>query len=117
MKQLGLADEDNRMAYSDSFAFTDVYQRMLTSIAEEKENSRFQIICSGYHEEYKGENHCAFNIAMALIEAKQFLSKNVSTDPNKWLWRNLHVNDYENLPWSKTLLRPFLHRTVGVSGN
>ena len=54
---------------------------------------------------------------MALIESKQFLSKNVSVDPNKWLWRNLHVNDYENLPWSKTSLRPFLHRTVGVPGN
>ena len=33
------------MAYTDTFAFTDVYQRMLTSVDEQKENSRFQIIC------------------------------------------------------------------------
>ncbi len=67
---------------------------MLKSVEEEKEKSRFQVICVGYHESYHGTNHCAFNIAMALIESKQFLSENVSTDPNKWLWRNLHVNDY-----------------------
>ena len=54
---------------------------------------------------------------MALIEAKEFLSENVSSNPQNWIWRNLHVNDYPNMPWSKTHVKFFFHRSVPVPGN
>lgn len=54
---------------------------------------------------------------MALIEAKDFLSVNVSPNPQNWIWRNLHVNDYKNMPWSRTALKFLFHRSVPVPGN
>ena len=54
---------------------------------------------------------------MALIETKDFLSANVSTSPSKWLWGDLHVNDYVNMPWSRTPLKPFFHKAVATAGN
>ena len=54
---------------------------------------------------------------MAFIEAKEFLSEHVSADPQTWLWGNLHVNDYMNVPWSMTPLKFFFHRSVGLPGN
>jgi len=54
---------------------------------------------------------------MALIEAKHFLEVNVSKDSAMWKWGDLHVNDYQNMPWSKTPLKFFFHRSVPVPGN
>lgn len=55
---------------------------------------------------------------MALVETKEFLSTEVSPDSSKWRWGYLHVNDYANVPWSKTPLKFFFHRSVaGVPGN
>ena len=45
------------------------------------------------------------------------MSTHVSANPQKWVWGNLHVNDYVNVPWSKTPLKFLFHRTVGVAGN
>ena len=54
---------------------------------------------------------------MALLQAKDFLSTNVSANPQNWIWRNLHVNEYKNLPWSSTSLKFLFHKTVPVPGN
>ena len=54
---------------------------------------------------------------MALIETKEFLSTNVSTNSDNWIWRNLHVRDYVNLPWSRTPLKFLFHRTTPAPGN
>ena len=67
VKQVGRVNEDQRMELLENYHFTDVFQRMLTSINEEKENSRFQTICEGYHEKYDGKNFCGHNIAMAMV--------------------------------------------------
>ena len=83
----------------------------------DKEDSHFQIICEGAHPSYSGRNPCAFNIAMALVETKQFLSLNVSVDSSRWQWKDLHVKDYVNLPWSRTPLRQFFHKVVPSGGN
>ena len=109
--------EDDRMAFSDMYHFTDAFQRIIVSVLEEGDQSRFQTICEGAHASYSGSNHCAYGIAMALVESKEFLSVNVSSNPAKWLWGNLHVNDYANVPWSKTPLKFFFHRSVPVPGN
>lgn len=97
---------------------TDTLLLLAESVLAEKENSHFQTLCEGaYSGVYKGQNSCAFNMAMALYETKKFLTKHVSADMAKWKWRDLHVNDYVYMPWSATPLKPFFHRSVGVPGN
>lgn len=54
---------------------------------------------------------------MALIQTDKWLTTKVSHDSSKWLWRDLHVNEYPNLPWSKTPFKFIFHRTVSVPGN
>lgn len=106
------------MAYFDNaHSPNDAYQHILSSVLEEKEDSRFQIICEGADYEYRGTNFCAYSIAVALLETKEFLVMNVSTSQSKWRWGNTHVNDYVNLSWSETPLKFLFHRRVAVPGN
>ena len=100
------------MLISDNYAFIQLYQRLLLEVEVEGEQSHFQILCEQAHPEYKGMNHCAYNVAKAMVEAKQLLTKNVSKSPADWKWRTLHTRQYANLPWSKTPLRFFFHREV-----
>ena len=112
--------EEDRMAFSDNFHFTDAYQRIMRSILEEKENSHFQIICEGSYPESAPaslSNHCAYHIAMTLLDAKSFLEQNISGKTDDWAWGRNHIMDYPNLPFSKTLLKPLVHRSVPVPGN
>ena len=110
-------NEEQRFAFSDNYHFTDAYQNLMTDVLEKKEESHFQILCKGAYEAYSGSNYCAYSVAMALVQTDDWLSKNVSRDSSKWLWRDLHVNEYPNLPWSKTMLKYLFHRSVGVPGN
>ena len=74
-------EEDDRMAFSDNYHFTDAFQKIITSILDEKETSHFQIICEESYQTYPQgteKNPCAYNIAMALLESKDFLSAKVS---------------------------------------
>lgn len=75
------------------------------------------MVCEGAYPAYKGGNHCAYNMAIALVESHQFLTANVSADSSKWLWGDHHINDYVNLPFSKTVMKPIFHRSVAVPGN
>jgi len=55
---------------------------------------------------------------MAMLETKEFLSKNVSEKPEEWVYGKLHMNDYPNMPWSRIApLKPFFHRSEFVPGN
>lgn len=74
-------EERNRMAIAGNYNFSDTMQRLLKSIMEEGKDSRFQPICEGTHPNYKGDNPCAYNIAMGLVETHDFLSSQVSTNP------------------------------------
>ena len=75
------------------------------------------MICQDAHPEYKGENHCAYNVAHALASSAKLLTNKVSKRPEDWTWRNLHSRQYTNLPWSKTPLKFFFHREVPYAGN
>jgi len=75
------------------------------------------VLCESAYKDYKGENPCAYSIAMALVESHEWLTTKVSPDSSTWLWSDLHVNEYPNLPWSKTPLKFLFHRTIGVPGN
>lgn len=117
-KQLPGEDmEEQRMFISDNYAFTQMYQRLVLEVEREAERSHFQIICEQGHREYRGGNPCAYNVAKAMASASMLLTKNVSSKPEDWMWRNLHVRQYSNLPWSKTPLRFFFHREVPSGGN
>jgi hypothetical protein len=41
----------------------------------------------------------------------------VSSLRSEWKWRNVHVNEYSNQPWSFTPLKWIFHREVSVGGN
>ena len=60
--------EDDRMAMSDNYHFTDAFQNIIESIHKEREQSRFQILCKGAYKDYSGPNYCAWSITMALVE-------------------------------------------------
>lgn len=85
-------DEDQRMLFSGTYHFMDTFYRLVTSVRDEGESSRYQVLCEGAHKEYSGRNPCAFNLAMALVETKQFLSSEVSWNSDNWTWGTQHVN-------------------------
>lgn len=63
-------DEEQRMLFSGTYHFTDTFYRLVTSVRDEGESSRYQVLCEGAHDNYSGRNPCAFNLAMALVETK-----------------------------------------------
>lgn len=91
--------------------------RMMIEVDAEAEDSHFQVLCQQAYPEYKGNNHCGYNVARSMADAVTLLKKNVSKSPQDWIWRNLHSRQYANLPWSKTPLRFLFHREVPYGGN
>lgn len=110
-------NDDLVMMMSDGYAFFDTWQRLLTETKEQGAASHFQRICHNGYRAYTGNNHCAYNTARSLTETKEFLSKSVSQDPQRWKWIDLHVSEYINLPWSRTPLKFLMHRKVPTLGN
>jgi hypothetical protein len=108
--------EFNRMAFSDNYQFVDFYQKMVRSLAEEPVNE-LNIFCEEAFESYKGNKACAYNIARAFVDTKKFLHKTLGSNSEKWVWRNVHVNEYPSTPWSKTPLKPLFHRELPTAGN
>jgi acyl-homoserine lactone acylase PvdQ len=108
--------EYNRMAFSDNYQFIDFFQKHIRSIAENPTNE-LNIICENAQENYSGDKACAYNVARAFLDTKNFLNKNLGYNSDNWLWRNVHANEYPNTPWSKTPLRPIFHREVPTPGN
>lgn len=111
------ADEDERLAMTDGYAFFDFWQRMLADVTKNGAASKYQKLCRGADPGYQGENHCEYNVGRSLSQAIQFLRKNISEDPQKWKWINVHTQEYTNLPWSRTPLRFLFHKSVPVAGN
>ena len=52
-----------------------------------------------------------------MVDAKALLESRVSKDPSGWVWRNIHMREYANMPWSKTPLAFLFHRKLPMSGN
>ena len=109
--------EEARLFISDGYAFQQTYQRILTEVLAQGPQSHFQTFCEDAYPEYAGINYCAYNVARSMADAKSLLHWRVSKNPKDWVWRNIHVREYANLPWSKTPLAFLFHRTVPMSGN
>ena len=73
--------EKERLLISDNYPFIQFYQRMLIEVDEQGASSHFQKICEQAHPEYKGLNHCAYNVAKALADTHALLSESVSKNP------------------------------------
>ena len=74
-------------------------------------------VCKNAYSDYKGTNHCAYNIARSFADTKSFLETHVSASSDNWLWRNVHYNSYTNLPFSRTSAKVLFHRNVPAGGN
>jgi hypothetical protein len=52
-----------------------------------------------------------------MSEAYKFLHDEISHNVKDWEWKNIHLNEYGNLPWSLSPFKPFFHREVSTGGN
>ena len=68
-----IEDQNLRLALVGNLPFNDYIQRMIHTLAEDPENEGFNKVCSGAFSEYKGKKSCAFNMAKALAQTKEFL--------------------------------------------
>ncbi|CDW85943.1 penicillin amidase family protein [Stylonychia lemnae] len=110
-------DNEVRLLITSNYPFNDFIQRMIRIIDQEPENSDLNQICEMKDSSYRGKSSCSFNIAKALAEAIDFLTVEISQDPNDWKWMNVHVNEYPNMPWSITPLKFLFHRETPIGGN
>lgn len=56
-------------------------------------------------------------MAMAMAQTYNYLRTEVSPDPKDWKWKNLHVNEYANVPWSLSPFKFLFHKEVPIGGN
>lgn len=110
---------EERILFAGNYAFKDFFERLVDDVASQKGNSKYQHLCEGAfsREEYGGDNSCAYAVARSFTDSVQFLKQHVGSDSSGWKWGNLHVNDYLNLPFSKTALRSIYHRQSATGGN
>jgi hypothetical protein len=90
---------------------------MFLDLEYNSDQSSFNIACQSANE-YNGPNFCAYNLADAFAQAYEYLHGTLSKHPQDWAWKNVHVNAYNNLPWSKIpILRGIFHREIPAAGN
>ncbi|CDW90800.1 penicillin amidase family protein [Stylonychia lemnae] len=110
-------DNEVRLQITSNYPFNDFIQRLIRIIDQEPENQDLNQICEMRDSTYKGKSSCSFNIAKALAEAIDFLTVEVSQNPKDWKWKNVHVNEYPNQPWSLTPFKFLFHRETPIGGN
>lgn len=90
---------------------------MLRNLVDDPENKNYNILCNYAFHEYTGKKQCLYNIARSMAETYQYLKTEVSSEISDWEWKNVHVNEYPNMPWSLTPLKFLFHREVAIGGN
>lgn len=105
-----------RLTLADNYSFMDFYQRFVIASAQGTVSEAMNNICDGAYE-YSGNDKCLHNIAHALLDVKNWLVTEFSSNPQDWAYRNVHINEYAAAPWSLTKLKTFWHRKVPVGGN
>jgi len=102
---------------TDGYVFTDFFRRMMADLTINIHSVKYNRFCHNGFPEYKGDASCAYNVARAFVEAKQYLDWNVSKNVKDWQWRHFHANEYAFAPWSMTPLKLLFHRKVPTPGN
>ena len=110
-------DPEQRANMIDGYLQSTFTEHLFKEILEKGDVSPLNRVCKDAYPEYKGTEHCAYNIARSFADTKNFLETNVSSASEDWLWRNVHFNSYVNLPFSRTPLRFLFHRNVPTGGN
>jgi acyl-homoserine lactone acylase PvdQ len=100
---------------SSNFGFNDFYMRLMHILVEDPASEKYSKYCET--DDYTGSKPCAYNVAKAFADSRNYLKKNVSRNEERWTWGDVHVNIYPNMPWSKTPLSPIFHREVSTPGN
>jgi len=90
---------------------------MIDTLLTDPENEKYNRVCKGAYPSYKGKRQCIYNIAKSMSEAYDFLWNEVSHNIVDWQWKNVHVNEYPNIPLSFTPFKPFFHKEVPIGGN
>ena len=108
-------DQTRRLKVIDNYNFLDFLERLIQKIELDPEDLKFNAICKDAND-YTGTSNCAYNLAVAFADAYTHLNS-MSKRPQDWIWRNVHSNEYPNLPWSKTPLRYLFHREVPTFGS
>lgn len=110
-------DKMVRLTLASNYPFIDFFQIMVIALIEEPSSVRYNKLCKGAYPEYKGDRHCAYNMAKAMAQTNQFLINEVSPNSIDWKWKNVHVNEYANMPWSLTPFKTLFHRETSIGGN
>lgn len=100
-----------------NYPFNDFVQRMIRELEDDPENEDYNKLCLQKNSTYQGKSSCIYNLAKSLADTHDFLSTEVSPVSENWQWKNVHVNEYPNMPWSLTPLKFLFHREVSVGGN
>ena len=108
-----------RLTLVGNYPFIDFVQRLVITIETDPLNEKFNRVCKGaYDNIYRGNTPCAYNLVRSMSETYDFLVNELSPNPSDWEWKNIHVNEYSNAPWSYfSLTKPFFHREVPIGGN
>lgn len=105
-------DEDTRMKIVDNYNFVDFIERVILEEELGITDVQHNKICKGAYPEYKQQDFCSHNLAMAFVKTNDQLHSLGSNTQ----WSKLHFNEYSNMPWSKTPLKFLFHRDVPTFG-
>lgn len=73
-----IKDDDIKLSFVANYPFIDFYQRLIHGLSIDPKIQKYNKICKGYYEEYKGEEHCIYNMVRAMADTYSWLSARVS---------------------------------------
>lgn len=109
-------DEESRIKIVDNYNFVDYIERSIIDIEQGLITEAQNKLCMDAFPDYKGKNYCAYNVAMAFVQANDYLNAYAKGNEELLRWDHHHYNEYSNLPWSKTPLKFIFHRDVPTFG-
>lgn len=112
-----ISDEDTKLQIVANYPFMDFYQRLVREIEINPDSQRLNHLCKDSKASFQGTQTCAFMIVKSLADAYDFLETELSPNIQDWKWKNIHVNEYPNMPWSLSPLKFLFHRESVVGGN
>lgn len=108
--------DENRLLLSSNYAFGAFHEDLVLKIsAGDSEANKFNSICKD--DRYSGPDWCSYQITRAFLDTKEYLTREVSSNPKSWQYKHVHFIDYPAHPWSFTKLKMLFHRQAAAGGN
>lgn len=97
-------DAKTRLGLIDNHAFDEFFTKLIVHLGENPTSTTYDSLCkNGFAADKYQENHvkmtgayCQYNVGWAMLEAKEYLYKKISSDSREWKWGNVHKNTYFN---------------------